>query len=62
MAFVTGASRGIGRVVTAYLARAGYRVAAAARSGEGLAVVAAETGALALPLDRTWRARRRSCA
>jgi NAD(P)-dependent dehydrogenase (short-subunit alcohol dehydrogenase family) len=53
VALVTGGSRGIGRVVAGHLAGAGYRVAVAARSAEQLAVVAAETGALALPLDVT---------
>lgn len=53
VAFVTGASRGIGRAVVAQLCGLGYRAAAAARSGELLAEVAAETGALAVPLDVT---------
>jgi 3-oxoacyl-[acyl-carrier protein] reductase len=53
VAFVTGASRGIGRVVATSLAEAGYRVAAAARSGDELATLARETGVLAVPLDVT---------
>jgi 3-oxoacyl-[acyl-carrier protein] reductase len=55
VALVTGASRGIGQVVASRLAEAGYRVAVAARSGDALATVARETGALALPLDVTDR-------
>jgi NAD(P)-dependent dehydrogenase (short-subunit alcohol dehydrogenase family) len=50
---VTGASRGIGRVVASHLTEAGYRVAIAARSGDGLAAVARETGAFAVSLDVT---------
>ncbi|MEA2661445.1 MAG: hypothetical protein QOH08_1017 [Chloroflexota bacterium] len=53
VAFVTGASRGIGRVIASRLAQDGYRVAIAARSGDGLAAVARETGAFAVPLDVT---------
>ena len=53
VAFVTGASRGIGRVVATHLAEAGYRVAVAARSEDDLATLARETGALAVPLDVT---------
>ena len=51
VALVTGAGRGIGRIVTERLASLGYRVAAAARSVDELADLAAETGALAVPLD-----------
>ena len=53
VALVTGASRGIGRVVATRLASAGYRVAAAARSAELVESLAGEIGALALPLDVT---------
>ena len=51
VALVTGASRGIGRVVATRLAHAGYRVAVAARSASQVGEVADEIGALALPLD-----------
>jgi NAD(P)-dependent dehydrogenase (short-subunit alcohol dehydrogenase family) len=56
--FVTGASRGIGRVIAVALARAGADVALAARSEDGLAQTAAEITALGrkafvLPLDVT---------
>ncbi len=53
VAIVTGAGRGIGRVITAHLAAAGYLVAAAARSADQLAEVAAQTGALPITLDVT---------
>jgi NAD(P)-dependent dehydrogenase (short-subunit alcohol dehydrogenase family) len=57
-AFVTGASRGIGRVIAVALAQAGADVALAARSEEGLQETAAEVTALGrkafvLPLDVT---------
>jgi 2-deoxy-D-gluconate 3-dehydrogenase len=57
-AFVTGASRGIGRVIAVALARAGADVAVAARSEDGLRETAAEITALGrkafvLPLDVT---------
>jgi NAD(P)-dependent dehydrogenase (short-subunit alcohol dehydrogenase family) len=57
-AFVTGASRGIGRVIAVALAQAGADVAIAARGEEGLAVTAADVAALGrkafvLPLDVT---------
>jgi NAD(P)-dependent dehydrogenase (short-subunit alcohol dehydrogenase family) len=60
-AFVTGASRGIGKVIAIALAQAGADVALAARSEEGLAVAAAEITALGrkafvLPLDVTKQA------
>jgi NAD(P)-dependent dehydrogenase (short-subunit alcohol dehydrogenase family) len=60
-AFVTGASRGIGRVIAVALASAGADVALAARSEDALADVAAEIGALGrkafvLPLDVTKQA------
>jgi len=53
VALVTGASRGIGRVVVRRLAGAGYRVAAVARSAGPLTTVCAETGATAFVLDVT---------
>jgi len=57
-AFVTGASRGIGRVIAVALAQAGADVAIAARGEEGLAATAAEIiglgrKAFVLPLDVT---------
>jgi NAD(P)-dependent dehydrogenase (short-subunit alcohol dehydrogenase family) len=57
-AFITGASRGIGKVIAIALAQAGADVALAARSEEGLAEAAAEITALGrkafvLPLDVT---------
>jgi len=57
-AFVTGASRGIGRVIAVALAAAGADVAIAARSQEGLAETAREVTALGrkafvFPLDVT---------
>ena len=57
-AFVTGASRGIGRVIAVALAAAGADVAIAARSQEGLASTAREVAALGrkafvFPLDVT---------
>ncbi len=56
VALVTGASQGIGRATALALARAGARVAAAARRTEKLAAVVAEIGsaggeALAVPMD-----------
>ncbi|MFG2004506.1 SDR family NAD(P)-dependent oxidoreductase [Spirillospora sp. NPDC048911] len=61
VAFVTGASRGIGRQITLGLARAGADVAVVARSGEGLKAVADEVAALgraavAIACDVTDRA------
>jgi NAD(P)-dependent dehydrogenase (short-subunit alcohol dehydrogenase family) len=44
-AFVTGASRGIGRAIAVAFARAGADVALVARSGDGLAQTAAEVEA-----------------
>jgi NAD(P)-dependent dehydrogenase (short-subunit alcohol dehydrogenase family) len=57
-AFITGASRGIGRVIAVAFAAAGADVAIAARSQEGLAQTAQEMTALGrkafvLPLDVT---------
>jgi NAD(P)-dependent dehydrogenase (short-subunit alcohol dehydrogenase family) len=51
VALVTGASRGIGRVVSTRLAETGYRVAIAARSDSQIRQVADEIGARALTLD-----------
>jgi NAD(P)-dependent dehydrogenase (short-subunit alcohol dehydrogenase family) len=45
-AFVTGASRGIGKVIAVALASAGADVALAARNSEGLAATAAEVSEL----------------
>ena len=45
-AFVTGASRGIGRVVAVALAEAGADVALVARSADGLAETAAAVQAM----------------
>ncbi len=56
VALVTGASRGIGLVVAARLAEAGYRVAAAARSADRVGEAVAGIGALPLALDVTDRA------
>ncbi len=53
VALVTGASRGIGRVVAERLAQSGYRVAVAARSAVQIDEVAAQIGALPLELDVT---------
>jgi meso-butanediol dehydrogenase/(S,S)-butanediol dehydrogenase/diacetyl reductase len=47
---ITGASRGIGRVTAAVLARRGARVALLARSQEALAEAASEIGEAALPI------------
>ena len=57
-AFVTGASRGIGRVIAVALAAAGADVAIAARSQDGLAETAREVSdlgrkAFVFPLDVT---------
>ena len=51
VALVTGASRGIGRAIVGELARAGYRVAAAARTSRELVELAGATGALDVELD-----------
>ncbi len=56
VALVTGASQGIGRAASLALARAGARVAAAARNAEKLAalvseITAAGAQALAVPMD-----------
>jgi len=48
---VTGASRGLGRSVARAFHRAGARVVVSATSAEGLADVARELGALAIPAD-----------
>jgi short-subunit dehydrogenase len=51
--WIIGASTGIGAALARELARRDARLAVSARSREKLAGVAAETGALALPLDVT---------
>jgi 3-oxoacyl-[acyl-carrier protein] reductase len=56
VALVTGASQGIGRATSTYLAAAGAKVAAAARSAEKLGSLVAEIeaaggSALAVPMD-----------
>ena len=53
IAFVTGASEGIGRVIASHLAQCGYHVGAAARSVDKLETLAEETGVLPVPLDVT---------
>ena len=52
-AFITGASRGIGRETARVLAEAGMRVGLVARDEAALARVAEETGGWALPGDVT---------
>ena len=56
VALVTGASQGIGRATSLFLAQAGAKIAAAARSSEKLASLVAEIesaggSALAVPID-----------
>jgi NAD(P)-dependent dehydrogenase (short-subunit alcohol dehydrogenase family) len=51
LAVVTGASRGIGRVLTERLVASGYRVVAIGRSREHLDAVAASTSAFPLQVD-----------
>lgn len=56
-ALVTGASSGIGRAIARELAAAGHQVLAAARNGEALAALAADTpGITPMVLDVTDRA------
>jgi NAD(P)-dependent dehydrogenase (short-subunit alcohol dehydrogenase family) len=50
-AAVTGANRGIGRVTAITLAKSGWQVALLGRDGAGVAEVAREIGAAALPLQ-----------
>src|SRR4051794_31939722 len=51
VAFVTGASQGIGRAIAAGLAREGARVAISSRSREKIDAAAAEIGATGFVLD-----------
>lgn len=51
IAVITGASRGIGRALVDRLSEQGHAVVAIARSGDALAGLAAETGALPYTLD-----------
>ncbi len=54
VAWITGASSGIGRALALRLARDGWRVAASARNADALAALAAEAGGIvAVPLDVT---------
>jgi meso-butanediol dehydrogenase/(S,S)-butanediol dehydrogenase/diacetyl reductase len=53
VALVTGGGTGIGAAVTRRLASDGYAVCVAGRRPEPLEAVAAETGALAVPVDTT---------
>lgn len=65
IAWITGASSGIGRALALHLSRNGWTVAVSARSGDELEVLAAETGGsiLAFPLDVTDKAAvRATCA
>jgi 3-oxoacyl-[acyl-carrier protein] reductase len=55
VALVTGGGRGIGRGIAEELARAGMRVAVAARSGQEVAETAEAIGGLAVTLDVTDR-------
>src|ERR687887_329762 len=50
-AFVTGASRGIGRALAQALAARGATVGLAARSADDIEALAAELGGRALPCD-----------
>jgi len=62
IAWITGASSGIGRALALHLSRNGWTVAVSARSGEELEVLSAETGGsiVAYPLDVTDKAAARA--
>jgi NAD(P)-dependent dehydrogenase (short-subunit alcohol dehydrogenase family) len=51
VAIATGAAHGIGAAIARHLARRGWRIAGADLDGEGLAAVAAETGAVPVECD-----------
>ena len=63
VAFITGASKGIGRAVAEMLAREGADVVITARTGEPLAAaakqIAAETGRAIVPMTGSLNAIRR---
>ncbi|GAA3196149.1 SDR family oxidoreductase [Actinocorallia longicatena] len=53
VAIVTGAGPGLGRTLARLMAEQGAKVAVAARTASALEVIAAESGALAVPTDVT---------